>query len=479
MIYDVYGDGVLLYQSPTMTFGSAAIPIDLNVAGVTTLKLTVLAAPGSSAAGDHAVWADARLVSTANFGTQPDTLSWQLSQNGTVISTQTTDSFVFAAMSGTYTLTLTVTDAQGDTATASTSVVVTAAVASATFVARDSTTAGRWVGTYGTQGYDVIGSTASIPSYAKVTPSGQSSDTWAATSTDPRALQTASGPSGIAACWYSSTSFSVDVNMTPGQSHLLELYFLDWDSNSRSESVTLSYPVTGTVLSYETVSSFHSGAYLDWTVSGNVLITITRTAGVNAVLSGLFFDPPLTSNAATAAATYLSQDSTTEGTWIGTYGTQEYDLIGSTASIPSYATVTPSAQSSWTWAATTTDRRALQTASGTSRIAAGWYASSSFSVDVNFTDGKTHDLELYFVDWDSTAQRERNTQRCSLRCGAQYRDCVVIPLGGILGVGGERKRAHHVQDDVRVQCRAQRALLRSGDRVECRFRRPGGERRNR
>ena len=114
VIFDVYGDGVLLYQSPTMTYGSAAIPIDVNVAGVTTLTLTVLAAPGSNAAADHAVWADARLVSTANFGsTQPYTLTWQLSQNGTVLSTQTADSFVFAAISGTYTLTLTVTDAPG------------------------------------------------------------------------------------------------------------------------------------------------------------------------------------------------------------------------------------------------------------------------------------------------------------------------------------------------------------------------------
>ena len=62
-------------------------------------------------------------MSTSNFGaTPPYTLTWQVSQNGQVISTQTADSFVLPAVSGTYTLSLTVTDAHGNTGTASTSV---------------------------------------------------------------------------------------------------------------------------------------------------------------------------------------------------------------------------------------------------------------------------------------------------------------------------------------------------------------------
>ena len=56
-------------------------------------------------------------------------------------------------------------------------------------------------------------------------------------------------------------------------------------------------------------------------------------------------------------ASPVGTDSTTEGTWIGTYGAIGYDVINSTANIPSYATVTPSDQSSYTWAATTTDPR--------------------------------------------------------------------------------------------------------------------------
>jgi hypothetical protein len=40
------------------------------------------------------------------------------------------------------------------------------------------------------------------------------------------------------------------------------------------------------------VSSFASGIYLQWEVTGNVEITFTKTGGPSAVLNGLFFDPP-------------------------------------------------------------------------------------------------------------------------------------------------------------------------------------------
>ena len=72
--------------------------------------------------------------------------------------------------------------------------------------------------------------------------------------------------------------------------HDLELYFLDWDNKGRGEQVQISDAGTGTVLDTETISSFTSGVYLDWEVSGNLVITITRQAGANAVLNGVFLD---------------------------------------------------------------------------------------------------------------------------------------------------------------------------------------------
>ena len=198
----------------------------------------------------------------------------------------------------------------------------------------------------------------------------------------------------------------MDVDLTDGQTHDLALYFLDWDTTARSEQVQISNAATGAVLDTETVSSFHSGVYLQWAVSGNVVITITRR-GRGQRRAQRPVPRPGSTPIRRRPTAFLEQDTTTEGNWIGTYGTQGYDVIGNAASLPSYATVTPSVQSTYTWAATTTDPRALQNPGGTGRIAACWYSVTSFTVDVNLTDGQTHDLELYFLDWDSTSRSEQ------------------------------------------------------------------------
>jgi hypothetical protein len=289
-------------------------------------------------------------------------------------------------------------NSQGDSGYTNVSGTTTASFA--TFLKSDTTTEGTWIHTYGAQGYDMINNAVNPPSYATVTPSGQLSYTWASSTTDPRALQTADGSSRIAACWYSGSIFKVNVDLTDGLAHDLELYFVDWDSSRRAETVVVSDAASGAVLSTQSISSFHAGVYLNYAVRGNIVITITKTAGDNAVLSGLFFDPAVT------MAAFLKSDTTTEGTWMGTYGAQGYDVINDAASLPTYASVTPSGQSSYIWASSTLDPRALQTADGNTRIAACWYSASSFKVNVDLTDGLTHDLELNFVDWDSSRRGE-------------------------------------------------------------------------
>ena len=287
---------------------------------------------------------------------------------------------------------------------------------SATFLTEDTTTRGNWIGAYGTEGYNDLGSAASNPTYATITPAGQALYTWATPPlTATQALQVPPpGTSRIAAAWYSSTSFTVDVNVAAGHSYNLELYFLDYDARGRTETVTLSDSSTGTTLNSQSVSNFASGEYLVWTISGNVLITITRTAGINALLSGLFFDPagsPPPSQPPVATASFLDADTTTQGNWIGTYGTQGYNDLGSGVNNPTYATVTPAGQSLYTWATPpfSAGQALLVPPAGVSRIAAAWYSSTSFTIDVNVAAGHSYDLELYFVDYDAHGRAETVT----------------------------------------------------------------------
>lgn len=49
----------------------------------------------------------------------------------------------------------------------------------------------------------------------------------------------------------------------------------------------------------------------------------------------------------------------------------------------------------------------MQISSGSpSRIASTYYAATTFTININLTDGKTHRFALYLLDWDTTARAE-------------------------------------------------------------------------
>ena len=109
----------------------------------------------------------------------------------------------------------------------------------------------------------------------------------------------------------------------------------------------------------------------------------------------------------TVAATYTTTDTTTQGTWQGVYGDQGAVVIGDTQQLPTGIQVTPSGAAEADWAPTTADPRAPQKLSNPAdRIAACWYAPTTFSIDVNITDGQPHRIALYLLDWDSRSRSE-------------------------------------------------------------------------
>ncbi len=170
-------------------------------------------------------------------------------------------------------------------------VVVPPTGTSATFVKIDAATKGNWKGVYGSGGYSVIADSVQLPSSITLNPSGQAQWTWSNSTNDVRVLQKASGTDRIAAVWYTPQrgSFSIEVNSTGGQVHPLALYMVDWDNGGRAQTISILDATTNAVLDTRMVSGFTQGAYLVWNFTGRIKIVVTNTAGLNGVLSGIFF----------------------------------------------------------------------------------------------------------------------------------------------------------------------------------------------
>ena len=318
-------------------------------------------------------------------------------KGGQATVTGSTFSCSVPLVSGTNAIQVTAVDVAGNTTVATVSVnyVMGGGGAVASFVGSDTTTEGSWQGVYGADGYSIANDGQSIPSYASFAVQNQVNYTWAASTTDPRALQTGSGSGRIASTWDSSSSFNFDVNFTDGKMHQFAFYALDWDNLGRSEKVQVLDANTSAVLDTRNISGFSNGIYLIWNISGHVRINITWTGGVNAVVSGVFFGG---GEPSTTVASFVGSDTSTEGGWQGVYGADGYSVASDGQVIPSYASFAVQNQLNYTWAASTTDPRALQTGSGSGRIASTWYNPSSFDFDVNFTDGKSHQFAFYAVE---------------------------------------------------------------------------------
>ena len=64
--------------------------------------------------------------------------------------------------------------------------------------------------------------------------------------------------------------------------------------------------------------------------------------------------------------------------------------------------MTPAGNATAIWNPSTTDTHALQKIGpAIDRIAACWYSSTTFSIALQFNDGKPHQVALYLYDFDN------------------------------------------------------------------------------
>jgi hypothetical protein len=165
-------------------------------------------------------------------------------------------------------------------------------VAHVTFNGANLTRGGSWKGTLGLEGYSLIGDQESLTPYLALTPSGNSDWTWEYDTADPRALQRSDLDSRFASCWYAGDSFEVDFDFNDDSPHRVTIYCIDWDYGAREQTVQVIDYATNQLMHEYDLKDFTSGAYLDYTISGRVILRFNKVASYNAVLSGIFLDAP-------------------------------------------------------------------------------------------------------------------------------------------------------------------------------------------
>jgi hypothetical protein len=185
------------------------------------------------------------------------------------------------------------------------------------------------------------------------------------------------------------------------------MYFMDWGNLGRVESVTIYDASSGAQLASQSVSDFMLGKWLVWSVKGHVTVKYLLTGGPQVVLQGLFIDNASASAPAANTATFVKSDTTTGGSWVGTYGQQGYMIAGDTTSLPAFAQASINHAIQYTYMPSTTAPGCLQKGSNPAdRIAATWYNGDFMTVDLNLTDGQTHQVAMYFMDWGNLGRVE-------------------------------------------------------------------------
>ena len=164
----------------------------------------------------------------------------------------------------------------------------------------DTAPQGDWVGTYGADGYALLGwesggDLVSIPSASLVLDQG-SRYRWNTNTTSARAVENPAQSQRRATQWFHATSLRLHLTFNTAYAGVLHLYALDWDGTARRGIVHVDDG--SSVRSVNLNASFNAGAWMHFPITvsagASVSVRVDRTAG-NATLSGLFLGGASTS----------------------------------------------------------------------------------------------------------------------------------------------------------------------------------------
>ena len=176
----------------------------------------------------------------------------------------------------------------------------------ATFVKEDSVTSGNWGGVYGSAGYilcNYIDSTSDLrklPSYiTSVNYNKNINCQWAEGTMDERAPSSSAQnyfPRN-AGCIHTNNyvacdqTMTVDINIKGKKTYQVALYFVDWDKKERKTAVEMFDLKTKKLIApLKIIRNYYGGKYLVFQYNKSVRFRVDQVRGVNASLSGIFFD---------------------------------------------------------------------------------------------------------------------------------------------------------------------------------------------
>jgi hypothetical protein len=153
------------------------------------------------------------------------------------------------------------------------------------FYGIDETTSGAWVQQYGAQGYMIPEGPVQM-NWPTVDVMNAQTWVWTRSTALPQAPVYPFARGGIATCWYSETRMTAAVYFPDRNRSPVAFYFLDWDKQKRVQKIELLDFFGQPTAEFE-LRDFENGKYIV-IGSSDMGLRITRIAGPNAVLSGVF-----------------------------------------------------------------------------------------------------------------------------------------------------------------------------------------------
>ena len=116
---------------------------------------------------------------------------------------------------------------------------------------------------------------------------------------------------------------------------------------------------------------------------------------------------PTPSPSSTNGAVYVKSDTTTSGSWKGVYGRDGQFAPNGDFAIPAFVQINAYLNYIATWENPSTDARALQRRTSTTRFATRWNNNGYVDFFLKFKDTATHRVSFYLCDFDRQGRAQK------------------------------------------------------------------------